>query len=175
MLFGDPKFFSVEAILEPGPEYSASLGKNVTGRFRLFFNGLEVGKFAEPCCVLRPLSEHLITRCSIANSLWHDSLEGKSPNEWFAVLNDALYLTEGLSFPKEYPLLDFLTNVSEGLNNVKGFAVAPPGKPLNVLLQLPESEVIHHHEIPLNIFCSVSAQFASWIHDQEQQLNGVSE
>jgi len=170
MLFGDPAAFAVEAIIEPGPEFPAFFGSNITGRFRLFVAGLEVGEFAEPSCVLRPLSQHLVVKCASARSLWHESLAGKTPAGWFKLLNESLYLV-GFPEPTDaYHRMDFLTNVSEALNNVKGFLVSPPGAPLHALIQLPESEAVHHHVIPLGEFCSAAGQFAAWLAEKELEL-----
>jgi hypothetical protein len=170
MLFGDPAVFAIEAIIEPGPEFSTFFGNNITGRLRLFFGGLEVGDFTEPSCVLRPLSQHLVVQSAIAHALWHESLVGESPATWFKILNDSLYLN-GLPKPNDaYRSMDFLTNVSEALDNVKGFLVVPPNGPMQALIQLPDSEVVHQHAIPLSKFCAVSSQFAAWIAEQENQI-----
>src|SRR5438045_6875569 len=118
MLIGNPESFALEAIIEPGPELPSFFGSNVTGRFRLFIGGLEIGKFAEPCCVLRTLSQHLVVMCASASALWHESLAGKTPEVWFKLINDALYITGVPKPPDAYYRLDFLTNVSEALNNV---------------------------------------------------------
>lgn len=170
MFFGNSETFALEAIIEPGPEFPPFFGNNIAGRFRLFFGGLEVGDFAEPCCWLKPLSETLVVKCASASALWHESLAGKSPDDWFKLLDDALYIIGLPETPEAYCRMDFLTNDSEALNNVKGFLVAPPGKQLHALLQLPESEAIHHHVIPLHEFCAVSAQFAAWVSEREHEL-----
>jgi hypothetical protein len=170
MLFGNLESFALEAITEPGPELPSFFGSNVTGRFRLFIGGLEVGKFAEPGCVLRPLSQHLVAKCAGATALWHESLAGETPDAWFKLLDDALYIIGTPEPPDAYYRMDFLTNVSEALNNVKGFLVAPPGEALQALLQLPESEAVHHKVIPLREFCAVSSQFAAWVGQQEHEL-----
>jgi len=170
MLFGNLETYAVEAVIEPDPELPSFFGSNVTGRFRLFFGGLEVGKFAEPCCILGTLSQHLVDKCAGANALWHESLAGQTPDAWFRLLDDALYTLGTPEPPDAYNHLDFLTNVSEALNNVKGFLVAPPGEALHALLQLPESEAVHHKVIPLREFCAVSSQFAAWIRTQEHEL-----
>jgi hypothetical protein len=170
MLFGKHGTFAIEAIIEPGPEFSPFLGNNITGRFRLFFGGLEVGKFDEPCCVIRQLSDHLVDKCESASTLWHESLADRSPDVWFKLLNDSLYLIGAPEPADEYYRMDFLTNVSEALNNVKGFLVAPPGEPLHTLIQLSNSETVHHHIIPIGEFCSVSAKFAAWVKEREDEL-----
>jgi hypothetical protein len=170
MLFGNLETFALEAIIEPGPALPAIVGRNVTGRFRLFFGGLEVGKFEEPCCLLRPLSQHLVAKCASANALWHESLADKTPNAWFSLLDDALYFVGTPAPPDDYHRLDFLTNVSEVLNNVKGFLVGPPGDALHALLQLPESEAVHHKVIALHEFCAVSSEFAAWVREKEHEL-----
>ena len=170
MLFGNTETFALEAIIEPGPELAPFFGSNITGRFRLFFGGLEVGKFTEPCCVVRPLSEHLSSMCTSADRLWHKSLSGHTPEGWFHLLDDALYLVGVPKPPDTYHHLDFLTNVSEALNNVKGFLVAPPGEQLHALIQLPESPAIFHHVISRSEFCSVSSKFAAWVKEQESVL-----
>jgi len=78
MVFGDPATFAIEAITEPGPEFSATFGQNILGRFRFHFGELVVGNFNEPGCVLRFVSLHLVVLCASAASLWHGSLAGKS-------------------------------------------------------------------------------------------------
>lgn len=169
MLFGNPDTFALEAVVEPGPDFPSFLGPNVTGRFRLFFARLEVGLFSEPCCVLRTLSEHLMDKCASSNALWHPSLAGKTPDAWFKLLDDALYRVGPPEQQDAYHCMDFLTNVSEALNNVKGFLLAPPGRTLHALLQLPGSDVVHHKTVPLPEFCAVSSQFSSWLGEQERR------
>lgn len=170
MLFGKSETFALEAIVEPGPDFPPYCGGNIAGRFRLFFGGLEVGKFSEPCCWLRPLSQHLAVKCASATALWHNSLAGKHPEVWFQLLDDALYLIGEPEPPHAYHRMDFLTNVSEALDGVKGFLVGPPGESLQVMLRLQESNAIHHHVISPREFCAVATRFAMWIGEEEQRF-----
>jgi hypothetical protein len=170
MLFGDPSTFAIEAIIEPGSALAPVFGRNVAGRFRLFFGGLEVGRFAEPGCVIRPLSEHLEDKCTNAAGLWHSSLTGKSPQAWFKLLNDALYISGIPAPPDAFHRMDFLTNVSEAFNNVKGFLFAPVGEELHALLQLPEAATVHHKVIRLSEFRAANSGFAAWVNAMEQEL-----
>lgn len=170
MKFGNTESFVLDAIIEPGPEYPPTFGSNIAGRARLVFGDHVVGDFEEPCCVLGPLSEHLVELCSNANSLWHESLEGRTPSDQFKLLNNALFVDEEPETPNAYNHLIFLTNVSEIFDGVKGFLLGPPGEPLRALLCIGESEEVHCHLIPRGDFCSVSAQFALWVKEQEYEL-----
>jgi hypothetical protein len=170
VIFGDPSTFAIEAITEPGPEFSATVGRNITGRFRFILGELEVGNFNEPNCVLRSVSQHLVVLCASAASLWHSSLAGKSAIGWFNLLNESIYLSGEPEPNDAYHRMNFLTNESEALNNVKGFLVSPPDEPLHVLLKLPNSEVVHHRVLTQGRFCSVSSQFAAWVAAQEHEL-----
>jgi hypothetical protein len=170
MLFGAPETFAVEAMVEPGPEYPPTVGRNVAGRVRLFMQGHPVGNFATPSVVLRSVSEHLVTLCSVSSSLWHSSLTGLAPQEQFARLDAALYAGSYESPPKAFSLCTFLTNVSEAFDPIKSFLVCPPTGNAVALVQLEPGTPVCSFEFPVREFCSAASRFASWLQSQEHAL-----
>jgi hypothetical protein len=172
MIFGAPSDFAIEAALEPGPDLPNIVGSNVAGRMRLFIGGRAVGNFDEPACVLRAVSEHLVTFSAAAHSLWHPTLNGLQPMGQFSVLNEALFLGCDEEPPEEYARCGFLTNISEAFDGVKGFLLFP-GNGLFVTL-IEQGQVFSHHTIPYTGFCTVAARFALWVREQELALLGKS-
>lgn len=170
MIFGNPESYALEAIIEPGPEYPPYFDNNVTGRVRLFIGGYEVGDFSEPCCVIRPLSDHLAELCSGTDGLWHESLTAHLPESQFKLLDEALFLDETAQGPSAYDSMIFLTNILETFDDVKGFLVGPPGQPLQALLQFGDSACVQCLPISHAEFCSVAAQFSLWLKEQEDEL-----
>jgi hypothetical protein len=174
MLFGHSSSFAVEAI--PGPEAGLPrfVGRSLAGRMQIHVGGQVLGDFAEPCCVFRPLAEHLTTLCASSAPLWHESLEGLGDSEVFEKLDRACFQGQDAPYPAVFDLMGFLTNVSECFDNVKGFVVAPREGVLLILAQLQPSGRLVSHEVTIAQLAAASAPFAAWLLEQELAL-GASE
>lgn len=168
MIFGNPLSFAVEAVVEPGPEFPPSFGRNVAGRMRLLVGGTSVGDIGEPNCVLRVLSEHLVELREAHGTLWHPSLAGIAPEEQFQVLDEALFLGGGKPELDECHSMVFLTNVSEAFDPIKGFALSPSPGEVVVLLKLEEGGSLIHSVISYVEFCDVATAFEQWVSEQER-------
>ena len=175
MIFGNSSSFAIEAVVEPGPEYPPSFGRNVAGRMRLFVGGVGVGDFSEPCCIPRHLSEHLTELCETSRKLWHSSLSGAAPEKQFQMLDEALFLGGGKPELEDCHETVFLTNVSEAFDPVKGFVLSPSPDEIVLLLRLDEDGPFIHRNIPFAEFSGVAAAFAHWVKEQERTpLNGAT-
>jgi hypothetical protein len=170
MIFGNPLNFAVEALVEPGPEYPPSFGRNVAGRMQLIVGGVSVGDISEPSCVPRHLSEHITELCATSRTLWHSSLSGAPPEKQFQMLDEALFLGGGNPELEECHETIFLTNVSEAFDLVKGFVLSPSPDEIVLLLRLDEGGPLIHRNIPYAEFSSVTAAFAHWVTEQERTL-----
>ncbi len=170
MIFGNPSNFAVEALVEPGPEFSSSFGGNVAGRMRLLVGGISVGDIDEPSCIPRVFSEHLTELCATSHTLWHPSLSGVPPEMQFQMLDDALFLGGGSPELEGCQETIFLTNVSEAFDPIKGFVLSPSPDEIVVLLRLGEGGPLIHRNIPYVEFCNVAAAFAQWVNEQERAL-----
>lgn len=175
MIFGNPSNFAVEAVVEPGPEYPPSFGRNVAGRMRLIVGGVSVGDISEPSCIPRHLSEHLTELCTTSRTLWHSSLSGATPEKQFQMLDEALFLGGGKPELEGCHETIFLTNVSEAFDPVKGFVLSPSPDEIVLLLRLEEGGPLIHRKIPYAEFSGVTAAFAHWVTEQERTLlNGAT-
>jgi hypothetical protein len=174
MLFGSSSSFAVEAI--PGPEAGLPrfVGSSLAGRVKVHVGGQMLGDSTEPCCVYRPLAEHLTTLCASAAALWHESLEGLGPSAIFETLDRARFHGQDEPYPPVFDLMGFLTNISECFDNVKGFVAAPREGTLLVLAQLQPSGMLISHEVAVAQWAATSASFAAWLHEQER-THGASE
>ena len=171
MLFGDPCRFAVEAMVEPGPDYSSVLGSNVMGRMCLRVEGSVLGNLAEPCCVMATLSRHLVTICASSAGLWHPSLAGLTPEGQFDALDRALFSDDVSSPLESMSLCIFLTNVSEAFDPVKGFAIRMPASDrIRLLVRLSESDEITHWDVLQHDFCAAAGSFATWVQTLEREL-----
>ena len=170
MLFGNPSNFAVEAVVEPGPEYPPSFGRNFAGRMRLVVGGVSVGDISEPSCIPRQLSEHLTEMCAASRTLWHSSLSGATPEKQFQMLDEALFLGGGKPELEECHMTIFLTNVSEAFDPVKGFVLSPSPDEIVLLLRLEEGGPLIHRKIAYAEFSGVTAAFAHWVTEQERTL-----
>ena len=170
MIFGNPLSFAVEAVVEPGPAFPPTFGRNVAGRMRLFVGGVSVGDIREPSCVPRALSDHLAGLCASVGKLWHPVLAGATPEEQFRLLDDALFLGDGNSALEECHDMVFLTDVDEAFDPIKGFALSPSPGEIILLLRLDEGFPLVHRTVPYVEFCDVAASFAHWVAEQEGVL-----
>lgn len=170
MIFGNPLSFAVEAIVEPGPEFSPVFGANVAGRMRVLVGGTAVGDIEKPSCVPRALSEHLVQLCATAGALWHPLLAGIAPEEQFKMLDEALFLGGGNPELEQCHDLVFLTNVSEAFDPVKGFVLAPSSGEMVLLVKLNIDSPLIHRAITQTEFCEATAAFANWVNEQEHEL-----
>lgn len=170
MIFGNPLSFAVEAVVEPGPEFSPTFGGSVAGRMRLIVGGASVGDILEPCCVPRALSDHLLEVCGCVDKLWHPLLAGATPEEQFRLLDSALFLGGGNPDLEECHEMAFLTNVDEAFDPIKGFALSPSPDEIIVLVRLDEGSPLIHRTIPCVEFCGVANSFAHWVVEQEAAL-----
>jgi hypothetical protein len=175
MIFGNSSSFAVEVVVEPGPEYPPSFGRNVAGRMRLIVGGVSVGDISEPSCTPRHLSEHLTELCATSRKLWHSSLSGATPEKQFQMLDEALFLGGGKPELEDCHETIFLTNVSEAFDPVKGFVLSPSPDEIVLLLRLEEGGPLIHRKIPFAEFSDVTAAFAHWVTEQERTLlNGAT-
>ncbi len=170
MIFGNPLSFAVEAVVEPGPEFPPTFGRNVAGRMRLFVGGVSVGDIREPCCVPRAVSEHLVELCGFVDKLWHPLLAGATPEEQFHLLDAALFLGGGNPDLEKCHNMSFLTHVDEAFDSTKGFAISPSPNEIILLLQLDEGFPLIHRKISYAEFCDVATSFADWVVKQEAAL-----
>ena len=170
MIFGNPLSFAVEAIVEPGPEFPPTFGRNVAGRMRLFVGGASVGDILEPCCVPRALSDHLLELCGFVDKLWHPLLAGATPEEQFRLLDSALFLGGGNPDLEECYEMSFITNVDEAFDPIKGFALSPSPDEIILLVRLDEGSPLIHCAIPFVEFSGVATSFAHWLAEQEGAL-----
>jgi hypothetical protein len=168
MLFGHPTSLAIEAV--PGPEAGLPrfVGDSLAGRMRIHLGGHVVGNFEEPCCVFRPLAEHLTKICAFSGSLWDKSLEGLSPHETFQVLDRACFRGQDEPYPVAFDLMGFLTNVSECFDDAKGFVVSPRPGVLLTLVQSLKDDAIVSCEVTVADWCSASASFAAWLFNEER-------
>lgn len=167
MIFGNPLNFAVEAFAERGPNFPPSFGGNIHGSMRLLIGGVSVGSIDEPSCVLRNLSEHLTELCAAAPALWHPSLSGRSPEQQFQMLDQALFLGGGDPELERCHETVFLTNVSEAFDPIKGFALSSSFDEILVLLRLENNGPLIHRSIPFADFQSATSAFANWVAEQE--------
>ena len=175
MIFGNPLNFAVEAVVEPGPKFPPSFGRNVAGRMRLLVGGVSVGDINEPSCAPRALSEHLAEMCASSRKLWHSSLSGVPPEQQFQMLDQALFLGGGNRELKKCHETVFLPNVSEAFDPVKGFVLSPSSGEMVLLLRLDDEGPLIHRNIPYAEFSSVTTAFAHWVTEQERTLlNGAT-
>jgi len=170
MIFGSLEHFAVESIIEPGPEFRPVFGSNVVGRMRLFLNGMAVGNFAEPNCVLRPVSQHLVALCAASTTLWHSSLANLTPAQQFEILDAAIFVGTEENPPWNFSLCSFLTNVSEAFDPLKAFLLCRDPGEMQVLLQRRPDGTVEHFAIARSAFCSVASEFATWVSAQEKDL-----
>ena len=168
MLFGHPTSLAIEAV--PGPEAGPPrfVGSNLAGRIRIHLGGNVVGDFDEPCCVFRPLAEHLTKICACSGSMWHKSLEGLSPRETFQLLDRACFQGEVEPYPAAFDLMGFLTNVSECFDDAKGFVVSPRPGVLVTLVHDLQDDTFFSTEIAVPDWCAASASFAAWLFNEER-------
>ncbi len=168
MLFGHPTGLAIEAI--PGPEAGLPrfVGSSLAGRMQIHLGGHVVGDFDEPCCVFRPLAEHLTKICTYSGTLWHKSLEGLSPPEMFGTLDRACFEGQDELYPAAFDLMGFLTNVSECFDDTKGFVVSPRPGVLLTLVQTLQDETFFASEISVADWCSASTSFAAWLFNEER-------
>jgi hypothetical protein len=168
MLFGDPRSFAVEVV--PGPEAGLPrfVGRSLAGRMKVHLGSQAIGDFHEPCCVLGPAANHLIEIGQRSIDWWHESLCGLQEEEIFHKLNRACYLGQDDPYPPVFGEMNFLTNVSECFDRVKGFALRPDPGVLLLLVQVDSVPPILFHRVSMADWVSVSSAFLSWLVAEEQ-------
>ena len=186
MIFGTKSQFAIEVELEPGPDRPVS-GKNVIGRLRAWIGGHSVGRFDEPCCWLGPTANHLATKCTQFDRLWHASFEELSMHEVFDRIDYLYYRAhrgeilgehwsdaEREQHQREADAVDLdpmlFLDSSEAFDGWKAFLVRPTPTELVALFAPPPQREVLSHRIPVADFEATSEAFGQWLLAQERQL-----
>ena len=187
MLFGDPRVFGIEAVLEPGPEFGPVDNNLIAGRIRIWMSDVAVGNFEEPLCYFRGIEAHLAETAVALEGYWDTTFDGLEPDAIFDRLDyltfaahrhqcldllpnwdEVAYLSATRSFGNKD--FSFLTNVSEAFDGWKVFLTRPPGDELLAIVLPESSDIILSFHFPVYAFRQAVWNFSDWVREQELLL-----
>lgn len=182
MMFGDPKDFAIEAMVEPDlPVPSA-----VWGRMRVWCQGVALGDYEVSYCALYPAYLSFTELQQALPTLWHPALEELTDAELLNLLDGLLYghhgdveveddrsLEQVLKDVHEYGKFNFLTNWGEQFDGGgKSFIICKDGQTVKVL----------NRSLPPNYGLSLNAtrpavedaisRFRKWFDSEAVRLSG---
>lgn len=180
MMFGDPKDFAIEAMVEPDlPVPSA-----VWGRMRVWCQGVAVGDYEESYCALYPAYLSFKELQKSLPTLWHANFEGLTDGELWNLLDGLLYggdtgaedecsVEQALKDAREYGKFNFLTNWGVQFDRGgKSFIVCKDGQTVKVLNRsLTPSHGLSVRATRRAVEDAIS-QFRSWFDGEALRLSG---
>ena len=160
MIFGQPTDFSIEAYHEP---YGAEWGG--FGRMSIAIQNVRLGDIRENHCSLFHATDRLRDAYPNVETLWDDSFSGLSDTEIYAVLEQALYLSD-ISDWDRYGRYDFLTNTGEQFDDSKTYIFCRPQGHVHILYNRSQDDVIGSASCSVQSFRSVASSYIQWFDDQ---------
>jgi hypothetical protein len=186
MIFGNPRSFAIEAMVEPGPDHPPVWGRNVAGRLCVWIGGHRIGRLQEPACWLRAPCDHLLAMCDRLQTLWEASFDGLSADEIFDRLDCLCFAAhrgqpldenwtrnESAQVAEEargYDRFVFLLHSSEAFDGWKAFLIQPTSETLRVLFAQEPQRAVETNDFTVAVFRDAVAAFASWLAAQERLL-----
>lgn len=182
MMFGDPKDFAIEAMVEP----ELPIPSAVWGRMRVWCRGAAIGDYGRPYCALYPAYISFTELQKALPTLWHPDFEGLADGQLWNLLDGLLYgyhgdtevddgrpLGQVLEDAREYGKFNFLTNWGEQFDGGgESFILCQDGNAVKVL----------NRSFPPNYGLSVCvtkpavedaiSQFRAWFDGEALRLSG---